>query len=72
MVKPYFEHKTGRWMCDSETDALTIAEKHPGDQVYTYQRDKNGHEINIQPYWTPRMPDKNRGITIKHGRLIKK
>lgn len=67
---PYFEKRTGRWMCSNTSDAMGMVEHHPGDYVFTYERDKDGNQVNIIPFWTPNMPDTRKIKGVKHGRVV--
>jgi len=70
--EPLYEHEHGRWMCPTDNDAYNIIEKHPGDPVYRYDRDKNNHIINIRAFWNPNMPDTHKLPTIRNGKIRKK
>ena len=66
---PYWEHETGRWMCNSVIDAQSTVEEHPGDTVYIYDRDRNGKQTNIHQYWSPQMPDTRKQRIVKGGKI---
>ena len=67
----WYDHKTGRWMCPTETDALDMVEKHPGDYVYIYDIDKNNKIVNERVFWSLRMEDKHKLPNIRNGQMRK-
>ena len=67
--EPYWEYDRGRWLCFNKGMASDCATAHPGDFVYTYERDSQGNMVNITEYWSPKMPDNNKMPFIKSGKL---
>jgi hypothetical protein len=67
----FYEYHKGRWMCPNDGSAFDIMEKHPGDPIYTFERDKDDHIINIVPFWTPSMPEKTEDKlpNIRNGKM---
>lgn len=46
-TEPIFDYKNGRWLCSDHSMAVDCAYLHPGEYVYTYERDHEGKMIHI-------------------------
>ena len=69
-TEPIHEWEKGRWLCADTGMAHQCAIDHPGDYVFTYDRDNNGRMIDVTAFWTPRDPDTaKRPASIQNGKI---
>ncbi len=67
--EPIWDYEHGRWLCANTSIAYTCMKQHEGDTIYTYERDHNGHMINLRLFYSTYVPEKQKWTTIRNGRL---